>query len=1691
MKGLSGIIDGLKWLTGGNFNLGTTLFAFLSANTLRKYNMWPFGDGSEANKNVETLTKEIEQLKKANEELLVDEQKTSNIFTKNKYKNQRKKNEKKIAKKEKDLAKQQAAELAEASKATPEQQEEIAESFDIKKIQSRKGGKANALKQRRAKLASQGKTEAEIAVDPKVKQYTKDIEDCDKKIADYNQKLIEKEAAEKSGVTTTQRASNTTKQNADATQTDSATTSQNTITNQQNASSNQQAANAENVDTIATENNIVATQKDTYTTNQNTISNQKNAKSFKSMAQGVLKMAASMAIIQGVMQLFDLFTWGVNELVEAYKEAHKSYEDLHEDFEVMNSDLEEQKSELQSLESEFDTIQDQIIEIQSLGSLSFTKQEELDKLKAQSAELERQIELQKIITQNQQGKTNDAALKAAEAYLNTSAETNKTLTETQEEGRETGENWGKLADAILMIGGGVMVATGFLAPLGAGLMIAGMAGVGKGIGGEIGEGVATSDYNDDQTKREQIENNNYKATREVLTKAVEDAGNKLDNERTDKNIKAYNLAVEKLSEFDNNTAETIGQLQEYISSTDYSTLSPEQKETYKKINEYINEYMLANGGSTINAANSILGYDEYKGQKYLIEDQLTKLKRGDITEDAAATEIERILNSSPALRAELEALGLTISGPDGVVAAFTELGEKLKEDAKLMDSLNKVSAVTSAFDDLGNAVKEFQEDGRASTGTLESLNEKFGELDEFEGLYKVLATGDGNLEKEISNVANAYIGQVGALSGLTEEEEKIMVERLKALGVLNAQEVLDARQTAQDKLKVSGLAYGVDLTNYGNAEQAKLAIATAAGLSYADINEDNIKGLAESYGIDLKKYADTEQAKIAIAEARAREEAKLAYDNGDISKEEYDDRVANINSFINGQNTIDNILSGFETELEFNINTNRIGIGSDYDEDPETKAEKEANEAFQKAMDYRENRIAANQAKYDQIQNDIDWLESQGKMADANYYKDQIALMTEGEESKTAFLNNKLAEAEKRMRELETAGKEGSDEWWEAAGIYNDTLSELDDVRDTVIDLQDAIGEVEWSQFEEFNTRLDDINSKLETMRDLIAPNGEEDWFDDEGNWTEKGVAVLGSYIQSLEYYKQGLNEANDALTEFNKIGNGGEWANLSDEQKKEYVNTYGIHSEQEYYDYLKKLTDEQYNYASSVSDTQQEIADMYESSINAAEEYITTLVEGYQDYIDVVKESLDAERDLYNFKKDVQKQTKDIGQLERRIAALSGSTNASDVAERRKLEAELAEQREALNDTYYEHSMDSQQEALDKEAEAYEEAMNKFVENLRTNLDLALEDMDSFIEGVTAAVTANAPTILSVYESLDVALDSAIVAPWQEAKDAMTGYTKEDGLGLMNSWVAEGGVFDAFATNATTYLTSIWSDANVDPNDAFAGAVTGHVEDITESIRQNVETAKGYLRDLYDVADTSKNYTEGNYGDDGNPPPGKDTQKTVAKETKVDMLPLYLDSNGNVYYKVQGMSDAYVAKSATVNKSGILYAPKGALYYSLTEKNLKKKASSPNTSSGGSGGGRNGLTATMKYAKGTIGTTEDQWAITDEPWLGDELVMVPTAQGNLSYMRKGTSVVPADITANLVEWGKLNPDMMKVGGGANINMISNAVNKPELNFEFDSLVHVDNCSQDTLKDLEKMVDNKINQFSKQMNYAIKRIGGR
>ena len=699
----------------------------------------------------------------------------------------------------------------------------------------------------------------------------------------------------------------------------------------------------------------------------------------------------------------------------------------------------------------------------------------------------------------------------------------------------------------------------------------------------------------------------------------------------------------------------------------------------------------------------------------------------------------------------------------------------------------------------------------------------------------------------------------------------------------------------------------------------------------------------------------------------------------------------------------------------------------------------EVEDAFQKAMDYWENRIGANRSLYEQIQNDIDLLEKKGQIAGESYYQAQMAV----ENERLQHLQAQRDEARGYLDDFAV----GSDKWWEVANTLNDIENEIDDVTLSLQDLKDAMDQVHWTIFDEAHERMDDLQTQLSNVREILSAD-EDSFFTDEGEWTETGVAVLGTYIQEIELYKSALSDVKKELAELD-------------------INDFD--SEQEYYDKLTELTNKQHDYTKAISDSEQSVVDMYESSVDAVEEYTQTLVESYNDYIDVVKEALDAERDLYDFKKNVQKQSKDIAEIERRIVSLSGSTNKADIAERRKLEAQLYESRESLNDTYYDHAKESQQQALDDEREAYEENMNKFVEGLRTSLEEATANMDEFLMSVTSMVTRNAETVLNKYESTELPLSTALTNPWEAAKKASNTYSG-NALDLMNQWTREGGFFAQFNSVGTNNLTSPWGAGKTAASN-FASSVQSSMSSVYTSIQSNVRDSVTQLNALktkyQEIIDTAAQATTvgGNTGG-GNTGGGNTSANQTVTAT--------LNSSGKKFSSTitaKTVTEAQkIAKDAVIQMAYDYYHSQG-----YDDAWLDRKYSSWSK-------------AVTYHAKGTFGTKRDEWAITDEPQFGDELVLVPGKDGNLSFMRKGTSVVPAEITTNLMEWGQFTPDAMSLGGGVNVNMINNSVMKPQYDLSFDSLVHVDNCSQETLKDLEKMVDNKIDRFSKELNYSIKRF---
>ena len=1583
--------------------------------------------------------------------------------------------------------------------------EGIDESFDPLKAKNSLRGKKGARTKRINKLQAEGKTFDEIQADPQIQQYTRDIEEAERALNEYNETVGQTNI-------TVQQASAATRENTDA--------------NQANAASNMASASAETADATATAADAAAIQAKTVAEMASTSTTWADflavlahkdatladvAVAWNKVAvtkllnttlgQYILQLAGATAAEAANMTMGQLLSLGLKGLGKAFLSAaskaitfivslgpiawavmaiaaaitiaivafsamHKTTEELQEELDDFKSKLSDIESELNSVNQELETTNKRMEELLAKDKLTFEEQEELDRLRETNDELERRKQLLEDEKEYKEGLVGRQAARVVDSAKDHVRFWQLRFGETDEEkaNREI-DDYRKLKEK----------------------------------------------YDNAITLQQQ---NSYK-------------------EQMDK----------KAAEID----EYIATLSEALDGVEYGD-SDESDKALDYLAELQDTYGIArsSAGAKTNAIKGIMKKDEFSSMSKAIDYYVEALKDGD---ESAADAIAEIINDNDDFVEDLEARGLKAQD---AIDLYTQLGSDLnfgtlegkiaelkRTTDQLPNALNNIkqfidgdevdtAAIAEYFKgtsaetreeiakliqqikngeiSVENALKQFELFGVQSTLKIEitevqsNFKDVFTDLEDADGLidtFNELADAIGSTSGALDalNAAQAEMEASGRVSietalklmeytddyskVLTISEGKVVlaenaeenlidarIEGMKASALKALEEAKAARETtvlarsnAETALSTYNSAIETEMAAAVTATAWDKVLASAAGL-LAGIkslftDESWTEAYDRAYQETLNSLSGDRVAEVQNKYASAEEQAKKAQLEKDIE---------NANKTIEEQ---DKEIEKLQGNSDLINGLNKDNIGDVFKSDGFDNPDDVKDDRFQKEMDYWENRIAANQAMYEQLQNEIDLLESKGQKADASFYEEQIKL----ENERKWLLEQQRAAAQAHLATLE----EGSEEWWEVANTLNDIEGELDDVTASIVYLQDAIAEIDTYKLEEFSNRLDNLTSKLETIRNLIAPDGEEDWFDDEGNWTESGVAVLGSYLQELETYKQGYAETVDELNKYA----------ASYEGNETYYETLGIHSEQEWYDKTEELISQQYDFAESISDTKQSVADMYKSSIDAVEEYVDTLIDGYNDYIDSVKEALDAERDLYDFKKNVQKQAKDIAEIERRIASLSGSTNAADIAERRKLEAQLYESRESLNDTYYDHAKDSQNEALDAEQTAYEESMTKFVEGLRVSLEEATANMDEFLMGVTSMVMYNADTVLTKYQETNLPLTDELTNPWEEAKKATSSYSG-NALDLMNKWTKEGGFFSQFNSTGTKNLESPWN-AGATAANTFKDSVYTAMTGVVSTIESNVKKAKESLSSLTDVITTTNIKADGTVGTNYS---GSTWSGNTGGVYQVSTQTMHENGKSGSMIRIGNKTDAKDSNKITVGGKQY-YKHTDGYYYPMSAFGYVTKDVDEYGKKSSVYGFPAGTKRYEYYANGTTGTSRDQWALTDEPRFGDELVLVPGKDGNLSFMRKGTGVVPADLTANLMEWGQFTPDAMNLGGGVNVNMINNAVNKPEFNFAFDALVKAENITEETLPAVKKLVTQELNRFTKELNYALKGKGAR
>ena len=126
------------------------------------------------------------------------------------------------------------------------------------------------------------------------------------------------------------------------------------------------------------------------------------------------------------------------------------------------------------------------------------------------------------------------------------------------------------------------------------------------------------------------------------------------------------------------------------------------------------------------------------------------------------------------------------------------------------------------------------------------------------------------------------------------------------------------------------------------------------------------------------------------------------------------------------------------------------------------------------------------------------------------------------------------------------------------------------------------------------------------------------------------------------------------------------------------------------------------------------------------------------------------------------------------------------------------------------------------------------------------------------------------------------------------------------------------------------------------------------------------------------------------------------------------------------------------------------------------------------------------KYASGTTGVKKDQWAILDE--LGDELQLIPDGNGRLAYIKKGTAILNNTMTERLMDLA-MNPQEMLDRNRPQIAPSKSIVNTEiRLDCSVGTLVNIEHCDQNTLPDVEKLVNKAFDKHMQNLNNSLKRF---
>lgn len=697
-----------------------------------------------------------------------------------------------------------------------------------------------------------------------------------------------------------------------------------------------------------------------------------------------------------------------------------------------------------------------------------------------------------------------------------------------------------------------------------------------------------------------------------------------------------------------------------------------------------------------------------------------------------------------------------------------------------------------------------------------------------------------------------------------------------------------------------------------------------------------------------------------------------------------------------------------------------------------------------------------------------DLRDNKGRINSGAYYE---AAMSETRKQKTSLTNEK-AKLQKTLDDAVRKGdiKKYSPEWYEMVNQIHEVDAAIDECNSNLEDYQNKINEINFDNFEKGLYRISRIADETQGIIDLIADKDVVgDYKDGNVDFTSEGLTQIGLYAQKMENYKEQSELYAKAIDDVNKMYKNGDM-------------TY-----QEYIEKLTELREGQHDAIQGYEDSKKAIVDLQKTRVDAIKDGIEKEIDAYSELIDKKKEELDAEKDLYDFQQSIQESSKSIADLQRQLAALAGDNSASARAQRKKLEAELATSQKELQDKYYDRSVTKQQEALDTELEQFTELREKEMEGW----DKWLEEVDlvfaDAVETVESSGTVIKDTLNGIAEQWDLEIQMHIKEPWNDASTAI-----QNTANRLDRITAK---FNELVGSADEYAkTQIENQKEQNQNITGQGN-GGAGNDGTQSPVKGLTVSVKKGTQVYDSSG-NKTFTL-----------GKDSRYTVLSVDEKTGMTKVQNSKGDIrYFKTNKITTEKKFRKGTVINA------KGAKIYdsntdstgksqnlvtyivkAVDSKHKRIKAQSKYKATSGKYKGKkisgwfkyNDVTI-KKYAKGSKKIKKDQLALVDE--LGPELQLVAGKSGRLEYITRGSSIIPSDISENLMKLGKLDPSEILQRSAPSIG-VSPGVHNTEinLNIQYGDMLKIENFNGDNPDQIAKIVAKQFEKHTKDLNSALRK----